>query len=286
MPWRSSTIFLILFFLTATIYASDDAKEKPKYGWTNKFISSLNLTQASIDNWSKGGDNAWSWQLNLDGRFVNSQEDYQWTNAGKLVFGETRVGSSSPKKTADEIYFETVYTYKAGETFRPYISGTLLSQLVEGYDYGKTPKLKISDFMDPGYLQESIGFDYQSNDTFRSRMGFAVKQTIAKLFADRYSDNPLTKNHTEKFKNEVGAESVTDFKQNLNSLIVFVTKLELFSTLKRFDEVDVRWDNLFSAKVADYLSVNLNFKLYYDKDASIKRQIKQTLAVGISYNFL
>jgi hypothetical protein len=46
------------------------------------------------------------------------------------------------------------------------------------------------------------------------------------------------------------------------------------------------WDNLFSAKVAEYISVSFNFKLYYEKKISLKRQLKQTVAVGLTYSFL
>ena len=72
----------------------------------------------------------------------------------------------------------------------------------------------------------------------------------------------------------------------LSELIVYVTKLELFSNMKGVDEIDVRWDNVFSAKVADYIAVSFNFKLFYDKDVSLKRQLYQTLAVGLTYSIL
>jgi hypothetical protein len=65
-----------------------------------------------------------------------------------------------------------------------------------------------------------------------------------------------------------------------------MTKLQLFSNLNRVDEIDVNWDNLFSAKVAEYLSVTLSIVLVYDKDISLQRQLKQTLAVGLTYSFL
>ena len=64
------------------------------------------------------------------------------------------------------------------------------------------------------------------------------------------------------------------------------TKLELFSNLKAFDEIDVKWDNLFTAKLSKYFNVNFNVKLFYDKNISKKRQLKQALSLGITYTFL
>jgi hypothetical protein len=53
-----------------------------------------------------------------------------------------------------------------------------------------------------------------------------------------------------------------------------------------FEEIDVRWDNLFSAEIAKYLAVSFNFQIFYDRDISIKRQLKQTLSVGFKYSLL
>ena len=64
------------------------------------------------------------------------------------------------------------------------------------------------------------------------------------------------------------------------------SKLELFYDFGALDEIDVKWDNIFSAKISKYVDVNFNIKLFYDKDLSEKRQIKQALAVGLTYTFL
>ena len=85
---------------------------------------------------------------------------------------------------------------------------------------------------------------------------------------------------------EYGAESVTDAKLQVSESILYTSKLALFSNLKGVDEIDVDWDNVFSAKVATYITVSFNFKLFYDKDVSAKRQLKETLAVGLSYTLL
>lgn len=286
--WRGLVVLLIVFVIAFSLQAQDESekKEESKYGWEKKFIGTLNATQTTLSNWTTGGENAWAWQLNLNGGFVNNQEKYNWANTIRILYGKAKIGSDDPKKTDDEIFLETVFTYKVWSTFNPYASATGLTQFSVGYDYGVTPKVKISDFLDPGYFRESIGLEYKPNDKFKTRFGASMKQTVADVFAIRWSDDPETENDIEKIRNELGAESVTDFKTNLSELLVYVTKLELFSNLNRFDEIDVRWDNLISAKVAEYISVSFNFVLYYDKDISLKRQLKQTLAVGLTYSFL
>jgi hypothetical protein len=56
--------------------------------------------------------------------------------------------------------------------------------------------------------------------------------------------------------------------------------------VKTFKEIDVRWDNLFAAEIAKHLAVGFNFQIFYDRDISIKRQLKQILSVGFTYSLL
>ncbi len=281
-------IHLLVFIFLISANAQDDksSTELPKFGWENKFIGSLNLTQTQLDNWSQGGENAWTWQANLNASFVNNQEKFTWSNTGKVIFGQARIGGDKVKKTDDEIYLETVYRRNLMPELNPYISATALTQFTAGYDYSQEPRLKISNFLDPGYFTESIGLIYKPDEKFQTRFGFALKQTVADVFAPKYSDDPETGDTVEKFRNQYGAESMTDYKTNLNEIIVYVTKLQLFSSFESFNTVDVRWDNLVSAKVSEYIAVSFNFLLYYDRDISLKRQIKQTLAVGLTYSFI
>jgi len=79
---------------------------------------------------------------------------------------------------------------------------------------------------------------------------------------------------------------VVEFKKKLAENILFTSKLDSFSNLKRFDTIDVNWDNLFSAKVSKFLSASYNFTLFYDKDLSKKRQIKQILALNLTFSLL
>ena len=84
----------------------------------------------------------------------------------------------------------------------------------------------------------------------------------------------------------IGLESVTNLTYQLKENVVFASSLDLFANMKAFNEVDVRWDNLIAADITKYIKVSFNFQLYYDRDISIKRQLKQYLAVGLSYTFL
>jgi hypothetical protein len=277
--------FLILIAFPITILAQDKPAEEPKYGWQKEMVGGLNLTQTSFDNWKQGGENSYAWQLNLNLKFINDQEKTNWSNTGKLTYGSNKTGDQEMRKSIDEIKLESVLTYKLGVLINPYVAVTGETQFAPGYNYGTDPKSQISAFMDPGYIRESVGIGIKPNEIVKTRLGAALKHTITSDYPAPYADDPATLD-IEKIKNEFGAESVTDLDWKVSENSLFTSKLELFSAFTTFNEIDVNWDNILTTKISKYFNVNFNFKLFYDRDISKMRQIKQAIALGVSYNFL
>ncbi len=217
--------------------------------------------------------------MDVNTKFANDQEKYNWTTSAKLSYGKTKVGDASAKKASDEIKLESVFTYKMNLYINPYVAVTGLTQFTDGYAYSDAGKVKISSFMDPGYFTQSVGVGYKLNEIIKTRLGATLKETVTDKFSDSFADG-------DKMRVEFGAKSVTDLKVQIIKNILYTSKLEMFSNLKGLNEVDVTWDNLFSSKISDLITVSFNFRMMYDNDVSYKRQLKQTLAVGLSYSLL
>ncbi|NIM58684.1 MAG: DUF3078 domain-containing protein [Candidatus Aminicenantes bacterium] len=286
---KLKSVVLVLFlsiFLGTYIFSQEKPEKEPKYGWQKEMVGGINLTQTSLSNWTQGGENSFAWQLNFNFKFINSQEKYDWANSGKFTYGSTKLGDQEFRKSIDEIKLESVFTYKLRKYVNPYIACTAETQFAPGYSYKADTKTQISSFMDPGYFRESIGVGYQPNDLVKSRLGIALKQTITSDFPVPYADDPETVDKIEKIKNEFGAESVTDMSWKVTKNSLFASKLELFYAFQAFDETDVNWDNVFTIMISKYININFNLKLFYDKDISKKRQIKQAIAFGFTYSFL
>ena len=276
---------LMIAFLMLVAIGVEAQQKAPEYGWQKSMILGVNLTQTNFDNWTQGGENTFAWQGNFNFKFINDQEKWNWSNTGKFEYGSSKVGDDQLKKSIDEIKLETVYTYKIGKLLNPFVSASAQSQFTAGYDYSGDTKTQISAFMDPGYFRESAGIGYKPNETFQTRLGAALKQTVTNDFPAPYADNPSTST-IEKFKNEIGLESVTDLQLKISQNSLVTSKLEMFSALTTLKEIDVNWDTVFSTKISKFFSVNFNFKLFYDRDISVKRQIKQAIALGFTYNLL
>jgi len=274
-----------VFLVSCPLFAQEAEEQKSEHGWQKALVSNLNLTQTQFDNWTQGGEDAFAWQLNVNGKAVNDQEKYKWDNSGKISYGQTKLADFVARKSVDEIRLESVFTYLLGVYVNPYVAASGETQFTRGYEYTEDSKIAVSTFLDPGYFSQSAGLGYEPAKEFKTRLGFAIRETITSDFPVPYADDPETE-EVEKTKVEPGLESVTDFSKTLIGNILLTSKLEFFYNFDAFDEIDVRWDNVFSAKISKYIDVNFNIKLLYDRDSSEKRQIKQALAVGLTYTFL
>ncbi len=261
------------------------AEEMPEGAWQKQVLGGVNMTQTGFDNWVAGGESAFAWQLSLDLKFVQDRATTKWSNSGKLAYGATKTGDADMRKSVDEIKVESVMIYKLGVRLNPFMAFTGETQFAQGYDYATDPAEPISAFMDPGYFRESLGVGYAVHQGINTRLGLALKQTMATDYPSRYTDDETTSG-VETIRSEVGAEWVSDISLKVSESSVYTSKLEVFSVFKALDETDVNFDNTLTVKVNEYINMNLNIKLIYDKDLSVKRQIKQSMALGMNYTFI
>ena len=276
----------LVFFSNLQLLAQQAQEEAPDYGWKTQIVGTLNLTQASFSNWEQGGENTLAWQINLNASFVRDEEKYNWANSGKFNLGFAKVAGSEARKSADEIKIESVLTRKLTQFINPFVAVTAKTQFVAGFEYGDNDsKTKISKFLDPGYFTQSAGVGYAPSESFKTRFGATLKETITSAFPVPYADDPTTV-EVEKTKVEPGISSTTDFKRKFEENVLFTSKLDLFSDLEAFDRIDVLWENNLTLKVSKFINVSVNVDLLYDKDVSDRRQIKQVLAIGFTYTFL
>ncbi|MFN0159082.1 MAG: DUF3078 domain-containing protein [Bacteroidota bacterium] len=257
-------------------------KADTSLGWHHNVVAGLNLTQVSFKDWAAGGENTLSYTLWLKGASIGDEEKTNWSNAYKLSFGQTRLGSQGLRKTDDEIYFESILLYKIGVHINPYAAFTARTQFAPGYVYADDgTRVQVSKFFDPGYLTQSIGASYKPTAEITTRLGAAVREIITSDY-NGYSDDPETA-EIEKVKVLGGLESVTEVDWAFAENMKFTSRLELFAPFKTIDEIIVRSDNAITAQVNKYITVVLSAQLINEREVTPRTQIKQTLAIGLSY---
>ncbi len=272
---------VIIVLLSLNSFAQEEA-DSTLNKWVPSLITSLNLSQIAFNNWTQGGENSLAWSLG--GNFDLGYKTTGWAfkNELKAAYGQTKIDDEESKVTDNELYMESVFSFNVGWPVSPYASNTIQTQIAAGYDYTDQGKVEIANFFDPGYITQSLGFTYDKNPNVQTRLGLAFKETVTDRF-NHYADDPDTPNEIESFRFETGLESVTDAKVELDKNLLYKSKLTLFSAFDRIDTWDVRWDNVITAKVNDWLNVNFTYLLIYQESQIMRTQTKQALQVGITY---
>ncbi len=276
------TILLSMVMLfTSILYAQTDTTSSLQ-PWNHSVVAGLNLTQVAFTDWAQGGENALAWTILLDGKSNKQFDSLLWSNTYKMAFGQTRLGSQGLRKTNDNIDFESILTYKLGTIINPYFAVTMKSQFAPGFIYDNIgTETQVSAFFDPGYLTQSLGAGYQPMNEVKTRFGVGLREIITSTY-NQYADDPTT-TELEKTRLEGGLEWVTDVSWQLEDNLLFTSKIELFSPLKNFEETVFRSDNTLTAKISKYITTTVNLQLLNDKKVNPYTQIKETIAIGLSY---
>ncbi|TFG89570.1 MAG: DUF3078 domain-containing protein, partial [Candidatus Atribacteria bacterium] len=154
-------IVFIAFFAKAQESADADTL------WKFSGITSLNVSQLSLTNWAAGGDNSLSGNALINLAANYAKEKTSWENKLILGFGLNKQGNDPTRKSDDQIDFASKLGFKASEKW--FYTGLLgfKTQFAQGYDNpGDVDRLKISNFMAPGYLSFSLGMDYKPSEVF------------------------------------------------------------------------------------------------------------------------
>jgi hypothetical protein len=278
-------IVLSFFMFSSVLLAQDTVKS-----WKNGGSFGLNVSQVGLTNWAGGGENSLS-MAGLINLFANYKKDkVSWDNALELGYGLVKQGKTELRKSDDKI----VLTSKFGRAAIDFWSYSAFlnyrSQFAKGYDYGKTPKLFISEFMAPAYVTLALGAEYKPHENFFVLISPITGKSTIVLNKDLRNAGAFGVEKGSKFNNEFGWSVNSQYKKKLMENIDFQSKLSLFSSYEELSTVDVNWENLLVMKVNKYISTSISTQLLYDKDIKAadgksKIQFKEVIAAGLLYQF-
>lgn len=252
-----------------------------KEGWNPRFLSSVLLTQSSYTNWSRGGENSFAWTLNTDGQLTLKRKTFQLINGLKTSFGQARVSNPGFRKTEDRIEFESLISKQFKKYLSPFVSVFVQTQFAPGYLYSldkaskQEVRTRISNFWDPAYLYESMGFRLLPVQGLNLRLGFAAKEVMTRKYR-QYSEGKWATLQS-------GMEFVAGLNREIFERTRIKSDMRLFSPFLNLSEVQMVWESQLFLKFNKFLSANIRTFVYYEPDISSRLQIKETMGVGISY---
>ena len=288
------SILVLTFVLLGTFAAwAEDAKPDAEGNssteatdtWKKQVLANLNLNQAAFNNWQQGGTDFISWQAGINCKLENDTTAINWLNTLKMEYGLTYVNDQGTRKSSDGIDLESVYSWKTWPQVNPFVSLSAKTQFDAGFDYTKTPAIQTSAFLDPGYFTESAGLKYVPSEVFNTRLGLAVKETVASQFTAIYTVNPDT-GAVQTELTEIGLVSVSELNLKLSSDSHFSSKLDLFWNGKTLSKTVAEWDNLLTVSLNKIINVNIEDDLRYEEKIYAGWQMKETLGIGVAFSLL
>lgn len=261
--------------------------------WKTKATVGINANQASFsDNWKGGGVNSIAIGALLNHKAEYSKESYSYTSEVILQYGKVKNKDQLQKKTNDRIYWDNKAAVQLSKNWYLFASLSFESQFDKGFSYSKDAQGNetaniLSKFMSPGYLTQSLGFEYKPSKAFSTRIGTGTARQTFVLDTTIYRTNP--KNFGvpigSRMRNDLAFQVVTNFEKEVMKNTIVKGKYNMFIPYDDFNNIDHRLDIVATSKLNRFLNVSLTGVILYDKDMDQKVQTSQALALGVSFTF-
>lgn len=253
--------------------------------WAVTWIAGLNAAQSSFNNWAAGGQNNLTATLftKVNGAYRSGNFTYGYVF--HVRYGVTNIEGESSRKTDDRLATKhrAAYILNEENTMNAFAEITFITQFYDGYDFSGPARVRISDFMAPGYFTQSIGYAYTPRDFVSFEAGLGLKQTFV-------NDDALVPGYGVKagdnLLSEGGLKTGISFNKEIMTNVNYTSRFETFNNLKKsLVSTDVSWANEITGKINDYLTASFSFEMIYDDDVvADELQTKQILAAGLLVN--
>lgn len=292
---------IAVVFIALSIHAQTESPKDTLWKVNGTF--SLNFSQATLTNWAAGGENSIS-----GNGFVELSADYDdtkklnWDNDLKLGYGLIVQGDDPVRKSDDKIDLSSKLGYKISKAWLYSNMINFKTQFAMGYDRpGETDRIKISNFMAPGYLNLSTGFDWKPVESFSLMLSPVTGKFTFVLDDDLSQEGAFGVDSGQYVRSELGGYLKATFKKEIVKNVRINTKIDLFSNyLNEPQNIDVNWDLLITFKVNEFISASFIANLIYDHDIKFKEdtngdgtidkigprtQFKEIFGIGLTYSF-
>ena len=262
--------------------------------WNTKTSIGLNLNQAAFsDNWSGGGVNSMALTGLINYKTEYRKENLSYTSEVILNYGKVKNRGQLQKKTVDRIYIDNKAAIQLSKNWYFFGSINFESQFDLGYSYdiidGAERPTLLSRFMSPGYLTESIGFEYKPNQYFSTRIGTGTARQTFVLDTTIYRNPKNTNNFGvpvgSKMTNELAFQVVMNYDKDIFKNVNLKSKYMAFVPYDNFGYINHRLDVALTAKVNRFMNTSITGVGLYDRNTDSKIQASQTLSLGLVFIF-
>lgn len=261
--------------------------------WKTRTAIGINLNQAAFsNNWNGGGVNSLALTGLINYKAEYAKESFSYVSEVILNYGKVKNKNQLEKKTVDRIFWDNKAAVQLSKNWYFFGSLNFESQFDNGFSYSvdetnQEHQTLISKFMSPGYLTESLGFEYKPSKYFSTRIGTGTARQTFVLDTTIYKNNsnnfgvPIG----STFKNELAFQIVSNFEKEIAHNLNLKTRYMIFVPYDKIAYTNHRLDVELRAKVNRFMNVTVTGVGLYDRNTAAKIQGSQTLALGLIFEF-
>lgn len=290
---------LAIFAVPFALFAQDEPTEEKPDGWSKAGNISLLFSQAAFNaEWTGGGTNNYS--VNLNGTYeANYKKDkISWNNRLMADYGITKNEDDEFKrKTNDRLELNSILGRQIKES-NWYYSWFLnfKTQFTSGYEFGEdaegnVTRTETTKFLSPGYLQTGPGLLWKKSDNAFVNIAPATARLI--FVDDVFTTTPgyvdgdyFGVDQGESTRFEFGAAVSAYYKFTPLENVTIENVLNLYSNyLEDPQNIDIDYTLNVIMKINEWMSANATLQAIYDDNTVGAFQIREALAVGLTYGF-
>lgn len=294
---RALALALALLVFGSSVRAQEADTLRAEDGWRTSLVATLAGNQAAYSNWQEGAVDALAATASLEGSFDRVASGVLTTQALRLAYGVIRQDTLDLRKATDLVRYDVSAERASDRPFRPAAAFGVRTQFAPGYDYSPEAdeypslvvvpgrELKVSDALSPLVLTQSVGVAYRPDGPFRARTGLALRETVVGIRRLR----PVYGNDLDQpVRTEVGVDAEAVFEGPLLENVRLRSRLSAFQGFGQLGDTapDALFENTLTLTVNRLLNVTLDAAALYDADVTEDVQLKEVLAVGLSFSLL
>jgi hypothetical protein len=260
--------------------------------WRKNITFALNFNQAAFsNNYSAGGVTSVALGSNFIYHIEYNKAPFSYVSELNLLYGKSKNKGQGARKTNDRIFFDNKLASQISKHWFFFGSLSFESQFDKGFQYyanNVKPPILISNFMSPGYLTESVGFEYKPTKYFDLRFGTGTARQTFVLDTTIYHNKPGNYGVTpgKTIRTDIAFQMVAIFDKDIAKNMHFNARYDMFIPYSQsLAYVRHRIDALLSAKVNRLINVSINATMLFDKNTSNSIQGTEGLSLGILYRF-
>ena len=262
--------------------------------WHKWVLFGLNFSQSAFSsNYAAGGISAIALGGNFDYKVEYNKAPLDFTSELNLIYGISKNKGQGSRKTNDRIFWDNKIASQLSKKWFFFGALTFESQFDKGFNYttdasGNNITQLISNFMSPGYLTESVGFEYKPSKFFDLRLGTGTARQTFVLDTTIYHNQPTNYGVPigKRVHNELAFQVVAVFDKDLTKTSHLNVRYAMFVPYQQaLAYTSHRVDLLYSSKVTKLIAFTVNGTMLYDKNTSNRVQGTEGIALGVLYKF-